>query len=196
MVAAPKEAWRWAINKLEPDRLDTVILASKWDKNLILTGIVWRRQHKNWFVQWLWLVMRQCPGSIQKGRPVMHIGRWRRLPISNREPVSCANSNSVCKVGKGCDQSLASTGKLRETYNLPSDEAGKAMDGAMQPGGGGTLWSIIQVPPPSPHNWVNGAGSCGHHGSAVPAAPSIDGHIPGSWGRTITADSSRNWCDS
>ncbi len=35
MVAVPKKAGRWAINMLDPGRLETVIPVSKWKKGLI-----------------------------------------------------------------------------------------------------------------------------------------------------------------
>ncbi len=35
MVAVLKNAGRWAINKLDPERLEAVILTSEWDKDLI-----------------------------------------------------------------------------------------------------------------------------------------------------------------
>ncbi len=39
MVVASKKAGIWVINKLEPDWLRAVILASEWEKNLFPTGI-------------------------------------------------------------------------------------------------------------------------------------------------------------
>ncbi len=35
MVAAPRKAGRWAINKLDQDRLEAVMLASEWGKDLV-----------------------------------------------------------------------------------------------------------------------------------------------------------------
>ncbi len=39
MVAAPKKFGRWAINKLDSDWLEVVILASEWNKDLVPTEI-------------------------------------------------------------------------------------------------------------------------------------------------------------
>ncbi len=35
VVAAPRKAGRWAINKLDPDGLEAAILISEWDKEFI-----------------------------------------------------------------------------------------------------------------------------------------------------------------
>ncbi len=72
------------------------------------------------------------------------------------------------------------------------------MDGALQPGGGGTLERAIQDSDEKGwgphHNWTNRSRSCGkNHGLVVSLAPSTGGHTPGSWGRTTTVDDSRNW---
>ncbi len=39
IATAAKKAGRWAINKLDTDQLEVVILASEWDKDLVLKGI-------------------------------------------------------------------------------------------------------------------------------------------------------------
>ncbi len=173
MVAAPQKARKWATNKLDPDRLKAVILASEDGEDLILIGISAEAA-----AQKLMPVTRQCSSSLHKGRLETHTDGWRKLSFSNQGKISRTDSNSTYREG-----TWLKADEYQQTRRNPQIKQTKQMNRDVQPGGGGTLWTTVQDRPekslgthPS-NNRANGAKSCRkNHGLSIPAAPSNGGY--------------------